>query len=191
VWLDGLRDAVTWEKDVASVGIDSWAVDYALLRGGRTLGEPFHYRDARNEPAVERVHAKVAFHDLYARNGLQFLPFNTVYQLFAEDPGLLAAADRLLLVPDLLAYWLTGSSVAERTNASTSLLLDPRSGGWAWEVIDALGLPRRMFGEIVAPGTVLGPIRDEVAGEIVRADCPVGATASHDWNHFHELMQQG
>ena len=109
---------------MASIGVDSWAVDYGLLRGGRLLGEPFHYRDARNEAAVDAVHARVPFEELYRRNGLQFLPFNTVYQLAAEQAtGWLDLADSLLLIPDLIGFQLTGAKVAERTNASTTGLV--------------------------------------------------------------------
>ncbi|WP_084105751.1 rhamnulokinase family protein [Demequina sp. NBRC 110056] len=178
--LDGLRDARTWEKDVASIGIDSWAVDYALLRGGRTLGEPFHYRDARNEAAVERVHTRVDFHDLYARNGLQFLPFNTVYQLGAEDPAVLAAADAMLLVPDLLAYWLTGRQVAERTNASTTGLLDVATRAWDLPLLAALDLPHALLPELVEAGTRIGPLLSPAAEHTGLTDAQVVAVGSHD-----------
>jgi len=178
--LDGLRDARTWEKDVASIGIDSWAVDYGLLRGGRSLGEPFHYRDARNEPAVDRVHARVPFADLYRRNGLQFLPFNTLYQLEAEDPAVLAAADRLLLVPDLLAYWLTGREVAERTNASTTGLLDVATREWDLELVSLLGLTPSLLPELVEAGTRIGPLLEAPALHTGLADAQVVAVGSHD-----------
>src|SRR5690606_2842553 len=97
-----------------------WAVDYALLRGDEVLGEPFHYRDERAGAGVERVHSRVPFDDLYRRNGLQFLPFTTLYQLAADDPAVLATADRMLLIPDLIAFHLTGAKATERTNASTT-----------------------------------------------------------------------
>src|SRR5690625_2056368 len=132
--LEGLCDAAKSVPELRSIGIDSWAVDYALLRGGRILGEPFHYRDERNNAGVEHVHEKVAFADLYARNGLQFLPFNTLYQLATEDRALLNQSERMLLIPDLLTYWLTGQMVAERTNASTTGLLDISTGEWDTEI---------------------------------------------------------
>ncbi|HEU4758212.1 MAG TPA: rhamnulokinase, partial [Agromyces sp.] len=106
----GLADAFRREPGVASIGVDSWAVDYGLLRGDRLIGEPFHYRDARTEAAVDAVHARVPFEELYRRNGLQFLPFNTVYQLAAEQAtGWLDLADSLLLIPDLIGFQLTGA----------------------------------------------------------------------------------
>ena len=179
--LDGLRDAVTWESSVGSVGIDSWAVDYALLRAGRTLGEPFHYRDERNEPAAGRVHETVPFTELYARNGLQFLPFNTLYQLAAEDPGVLGIADRMLLVPDLLAFWLTGREVAERTNASTTGLLDVATREWDLPLVERLGLDAALLPELVEAGTAIGPLRAEVAAHTrMRDDAQVVAIGSHD-----------
>ncbi|MCW2823165.1 MAG: rhamnulokinase, partial [Aeromicrobium sp.] len=110
--LDGLWTAVSQSPDgLESVAVDSWAVDYALMRGDGMLGVPFHYRDGRTTAGVERIHARVSPGDLYARNGLQFLPFNTLYQLAADD---LSGADRLLLIPDLIGYWLTGRMVTER-----------------------------------------------------------------------------
>ena len=140
----GLADAFGRDSDVASIGIDSWAVDYALLRGERMLGEPFHYRDERSAAGVASVHRVMPFEDLYRRNGLQFLTFNTLYQLAAEreDPsGCLDVADSLLLVPDLIAFQLTGARLSERTNASTTGLLGVESREWDDELIDRLGFP--------------------------------------------------
>ena len=114
--LAGLAAALREEPTLAGIGIDSWAVDYTLLTGGRMLGLPFHYRDERTARGVERVHSVVSPEELYAANGLQFLPFNTLYQFAAE--GNLDTVDSFLLIPDLLAYWLTGRRVAERTNGS-------------------------------------------------------------------------
>ncbi|MDN4481058.1 rhamnulokinase [Demequina muriae] len=178
--LDGLRDAVSWEKDIASVGIDSWAVDYALLRRGRTLGEPFHYRDARNAPAVEKVHSQVPFEALYARNGLQFLPFNTVYQLAAEDPAVLGVADSLLLVPDLLGFWLTGRAVTERTNASTTGLLDVATRDWDLSLLDALGIDSGLLPALVDAGEAIGPLLAAPAQHTGLRDARVIAVGSHD-----------
>ena len=101
----GLAEAFRRDPATASIGVDSWAVDYGLLRGGRMLGEPFHYRDERNARGVEAVHDLVPFDELYRRNGLQFLPFNTLYQLAVErEGGWLGVADSLLLVPDLIGF---------------------------------------------------------------------------------------
>jgi Sugar (pentulose and hexulose) kinases len=126
--LDGLATAARLAADrgerIASIGIDSWAVDYGLLDGGRLLGAPFHYRDERAARGVDAVHAAVPFAELYRQNGLQFLPFNTLYQFTVDrDSGRLAEADTALLIPDLIAWRLTGERVAEATNASTTGLL--------------------------------------------------------------------
>ena len=115
--VDGLAEAVRREPTIESIGIDSWAVDYGLLADGVLLAEPFHYRDSRTAQGVAEVHAIVPFSELYARNGLQFLPFNTLYQYRVDER--MTAADTVLLVPDLVAFLLTGASVAERTNASS------------------------------------------------------------------------
>ncbi|RXZ48254.1 rhamnulokinase [Agromyces binzhouensis] len=178
----GLADAFRREPSVASIGVDSWAVDYGLLRGGRLLGEPFHYRDARNDAAVESVHATVPFAELYRRNGLQFLPFNTVYQLAAERAGgWLDLADSLLLVPDLIGFELTGTRVAERTNASTTGLVEVATGEWDDELIAQLGLPASVFAPLVDPGTPLGALRADVAADLgAPAGIEVVAVGSHD-----------
>lgn len=157
-------------NDLVSVGVDSWAVDYGLLREGRLLGAPYHYRDSGRAGGVEAVHAVVGPESLYQRNGLQFLPFNTLYQL-AADPWL-DLADQLLLIPDLLGYWLTGSSATERTNASTTGLLDVRTGEWDLSLIDRLGFPASVFGALVEPGSRVGVIAE--------SGTPLVAVGSHD-----------
>jgi rhamnulokinase len=168
--LDGLRGL-----DVRSVGVDTWGVDYALLDGeGRVLGLPFHYRDARTEGMVARAHARVSAEDLYAVTGIQTMSINTVFQLLADARA--GDAERIALVPDLLAYWLTGELANEVTNASTTGLLDARSATWARGLIDRLGLPAAPFaGDLVEAGTTLGPV---LAHHGIEAD--VHAVASHD-----------
>ncbi len=177
--LDGLAAALREEHDILSIGVDSWAVDYALVKDGRRLGEVFHYRDQRNAPAAAAVHERVSPQDLYAANGLQFLPFNTLYQLSAETN--LAAADSLLLIPDLFDFWLTGRQVAERTNASTTGLLNVTTGNWDDPLIERLGLPRHIFPELVDAGSAVGPVEAKTAREI-GAWGPINVTAvgSHD-----------
>jgi rhamnulokinase len=183
--LEGLRRAVELHgESIVSIGIDTWGCDHGLLGpDGSLLGMPHQYRDPRFEGMAEAMHALMPEDGIYARTGIKTNFYNSSLHLLAEarkkSPAL-SAADRLLFIPDLLAYWLTGRMAVERTIASTSQLLDPHTGDWAWEVIDALGLPRRIFGEIVAPGTVLGPLRDSVASFIGRAGIPVVATACHD-----------
>jgi rhamnulokinase len=166
----GLERALEVSPRLASVGIDSWAVDYGLLDAdGELVAEPFHYRDTRTAAGVETVHSVVPFEQLYRRNGLQFLPFNTLYQYAAETR--LARARIALLIPDLIAYGLTGRAVAERTNASTTGLLDISTGAWDEALIETLGLPRSLFPELIDPGQVIGPWRDGVN---------VTAVGSHD-----------
>lgn len=174
----GLGAAVREEPSIASVAVDSWAVDYALMRGGRMLGTPYHYRDERNAPAVEATHALVGPQELYAANGLQFLPFNTLYQLAADRAaGTLDLADGFLLIPDLINYWLTGRQVAELTNASTTGLLSVATGEWDHALLGRLGLPRAVLPELVAPGTALGGLLPSVD---VPSSMTVTAVGSHD-----------
>jgi rhamnulokinase len=165
--LAGLRAALQDEPDIRSIGVDSWAVDYALLRNRHAFGAPFHYRDDRNLAAVEVVEALVDPADLYARNGLQFLPFNTLYQLTADRTAeRLAEAERFLLVPDLINFWLSGTEAAERTNASTTGLLGVETGRWDRDLIGRLHLPGSIFPELVDAGTSLGGLSQQVLAEL-------------------------
>ena len=152
----GVLDGLAAAGPVDAIGIDSWAVDYGLVdAGGRLLGNPVHYRDARTDGVAQRVFSVVPEDKLYALTGLQKLPFNTIYQLLAEP--LIPLADRMLLIPDLIAYWLTGDMGAEFTNASTTQLLDLRTGDWATGLINDLELPLGLFPPLRAPGAVIGP----------------------------------
>lgn len=179
--LGGLREAFRQEPGITSIGIDSWAVDYGLLRGDRLLGNPFHYRDERTGRGVQSVHARMPHAELFERNGLQFLPFNTLYQFAAEDPAVLALADSALLIPDLLGFWLTGSARAELTNASTTGLLRVLDGTWDDELIAALGLPRDLLPALIAPGERLGTLTPDVAASLgAGAAAGVTAVGSHD-----------
>ncbi len=153
-------------RSLDGVAVDTWGVDYALLdEHGRVLGLPFHYRDARTEG--------IEVPDLYALTGIQPMPINTVNQLLADD--LVARAEAIALVPDLLAYWLSGELANERTNASTTGLLDARTGEWSPDAIERAGLPARPFKALVEPGTRLGPA---LAHHGIGA--PVFTAASHD-----------
>ncbi|GAB2832731.1 rhamnulokinase family protein [Actinoallomurus bryophytorum] len=174
--LDGLRSA----GGADSIGIDSWAVDYGLLdSSGALIGNPVHYRDSRTDGVMERVVGQIGADTLYDVGGLQFLPFNTVYQLVASAPP--PRARTLLMIPDLLTYWLTGETGAEVTNASTTGLYDVRAGEWAYPLIERLGLSRRLFTPLRRPGTTAGTLRPEVAAETgLPSSLPVTAVGSHD-----------
>jgi rhamnulokinase len=174
----GLRDATRRVSTLNSLGIDSWGVDYGLLdASGGLLANPVHYRDSRTDGVMPRVVAGLGADRLYRTTGLQLLPFNTLFQLVAAaEAGQLAGAERLLMIPDLLSYWLTGEAASELTNASTSQLLDARTRTWATGLIRAAGLPTGLFGPLRSPGDPAGTLRDELGlGPI-----PVTAVGSHD-----------
>jgi rhamnulokinase len=177
--LDGLGVAAA-RAPLRGVGVDAWGVDYALLDGSRrVLGLPFHYRDRRTEGMIARAHGRVAREELYAVTGIQTMPINTVFQLLADEgSAALAAAEHIALVPDLFALWLTGELANEATAASTTGLLDARTGTWARDAVARLGLPPAPFaGDPVDPGTALGSVLDH-HGE--PAGTPVFAVAGHD-----------
>jgi rhamnulokinase len=177
--LDGLRRA----GHVDSIGIDTWAVDYGLLDAeGALLGLPYHYRDARTAQVADRVRDKLGRRELYAATGLQHLPFNTIFQLAAaQDTAALAAARSMLLIPDLLGYWLTGSIGAEITNASTTGLLDARTGSWSAELAAAAGVDMALLPPLREPAGFAGRLLPHVADATgLPADTPVVAVASHD-----------
>ena len=167
---------------VSGVAVDGWGVDYGLIDDtGALIDEPFAYRDERTAMGIERVHAAVPPERLYEIDGLQFLPFNTVYQLAVDDPATLARASAMALIPDLVGQWLSGTTGAERTNASTTGLLDARSGEWAWGLIDALGLPRHLFGDLSDAGEPRGTITPAVAAETgLTGEVLVTHVGSHD-----------
>lgn len=179
---DGLREATRIAPGLCSIGIDSWAVDYGLLRGGRLLGSPHHYRDERTARGVELVHARLSPAQLFAHNGLQHLDFNTVFQLAVESAtGFLDLAEQILLVPDLLAYWLTGRSHAEVTNASTTGLLSVTTRAWNSELLNELDLNPELLPPLVRSGEPIGALTEPVARRLGTAhNVQVTAVGSHD-----------
>ena len=179
----GLAKAARNAGRIESLGVDSWGVDFALLdRDGSLISNPYHYRDPRTEGMAQRAFRRMPREEIYEVTGIQFLPINTLYQLLAmEGSPLLGAAQTLLLIPDLIGYWLTGAKACESTIASTTQLCDARSGGWARALLEKMGFPAHIFGEIIPPGTELGPLLPEVAEETgVEDGFPVTAVASHD-----------
>ncbi|MBT8226154.1 MAG: rhamnulokinase [Dactylosporangium sp.] len=181
--LDGLRAAGATAGQVDSIGVDSWAVDYGLLDAdGALLGNPIHYRDRGSDGVLSRVLAEGHGPELYAVTGIQFLPFNTLYQLLARTGSAqLAAASTLLLIPDLMTYWLTGTVRAELTNASTTQLLDVRTGRWASDLTRRFGIPPALLAPLCRPGDRAGHLLGEVAATTGLArETPVTAVGSHD-----------
>ena len=181
----GIRKAVGQGLRVRSIGIDTWGVDFGLIdRAGSLLGNPQCYRDPCTEGLPEAFFREVSPLEHYRESGIQVMPINTLFQLLAlqrENPGRLEAADRLLFMPDLFSYFLTGNADNEYSIASTSELLDASTREWNWPLIDRLGLPRRLFGRIVLPGTSRGRVLPEVAEELgLPEDTEVVAVGSHD-----------
>ena len=178
--LAGLRLAAR-SGPIDAIGIDSWAVDYGLLDAGDALmGNPVSHRDARTDGVRERVVKDVSEEELYAVTGLQQLPFNTLYQL-VSTPYLLRRAETMLMIPDLLGYWLTGVLGAERTNASTTQLYDVSARTWSSDLAERVGIPPRILPTLRDPGSVLGTLLPDIAEEVgLPAATPVVAVGSHD-----------
>lgn len=182
--LDGFSRAAA-PAPLDALGVDAWGVDYALLDdAGDLIDLPWHYRDARTDGVMDVVAARLGRAAIYDTTGIQFLPFNTLYQLVAEQrdaPDRLARAATLLTMPDLMHFWLTGARGVEFTNATTTQMLDWRRGTWATGLLDALGVPTHMLPPIVLPGTRLGAPRAACLERAPRlADVPVVAPACHD-----------
>ena len=169
-------------RPIASVGVDSWAVDYGLVDGaGVLLEDPVCYRDDRTAGVMEQVFARVPREEVVARTGIQCLPFNTLYQLAAHaQAGVHPRAQRMLLIPDLLHYFLTRQAAAEYSNATTTQMVNTRTGEWDLAMCQRLGLPTRLLPEVVAAGTDLGPMMPAIARELDLPNVHVVAPATHD-----------
>lgn len=169
---------------VAGIGLDTWGVDFGLLdRDGALISNPYHYRDPRTDGMFEEAFERVPREEIFEQTGIQFLPFNSLYQLLsmvvAGSPAL-DVADTFLTMPDLFNYWLTERKVCELTNATTTQCYDPRQGDWATPLLEALGIPTHIFPETVQPGTVLGPLVPAVAEGVGLSGVQVIAPACHD-----------
>ena len=179
----GLGELAREYPEVESIGVDTWGVDYALLDvDGQLVDQPIAYRDDRTSKIIDVVHGIVDAADLYEINGQQFLPFNTVYQLVADQrTGRLDGAAHVVLLPDLLAFWLTGELRTEATNASTTGLLDARSGQWSSELLVRLGLPSGLLPPLQQPGEVRGAVQGELRARLrLPASSVVTTVGSHD-----------
>ncbi|RLE90594.1 MAG: rhamnulokinase, partial [Thermoprotei archaeon] len=157
--LEGIRRA---GSGVDSLGVDTWGVDYALLdRHGDLVSLPYHYRDRRTEGIMKKVIEKLGKEYIYGKTGIQFMPINTLYQLYAivlEDSPQLRIANSLLMMPDLFNYWLTGEKMSEFTIATTTQFYDPTIGEWCYKLLEKLDIPTRILRDVVEPGTILGKL---------------------------------
>jgi rhamnulokinase len=181
-----VRKALTCveQMELAGIGVDAWGVDYALLgERGELLQNPYHYRDRRTEGVMDDVFRKVAKDQIYRATGIQFMPINTLYQLYAaqrDTPTIIAAAKQWLTIPDLFNYWLTGNAVCEFTNATTTQLVDPVKRTWAVELMQKVGLNSSLPAPVVEPGSILGTLLPSLAQNTPLAGTPVIAPACHD-----------
>jgi len=178
----GQRAAAERQGSIDTVGVDSWGVDYGLLdAGGRLLDDPVCYRDHRTDGAMEQVLRRVSREEIFHRTGIQFLQFNTLFQLHVHvRDGLPAGARRLLMIPDLCHHALCGSVSSEYTNASTTQLLDVRTRRWADDLFSRLSLPREIMPEVGSPGRELGELRPVLQKELGIGPLRVLAPATHD-----------
>jgi rhamnulokinase len=181
----GLRAAgKRYGKSVSTIGVDTWGVDFAFLGADNSLlANPVCYRDARTRGMLAAACEIVPRDEIFAATGLQFMEINSLYQFFAlvqQKSSVLAASERMLMIPDIFHWLLTGTLSNERTNASTTQCFDPQTGDWAFDLLDRLQIPRRVFGPVVDPGTDLGTLRPEVAEETGLSDVHVVLPGTHD-----------
>ncbi|HSD25717.1 MAG TPA: rhamnulokinase family protein, partial [Vicinamibacteria bacterium] len=169
---------------IAGVGVDTWGVDFALMDGaGRLLGNPYHYRDVLGSGVLDRTLARVPRAEIFHATGIQLLELNTLFQLVLlqeRRAAELEAAHRLLMMPDLFSYWLSGRADNEYTIATTSQCFDTRRGEWARGLLERLDLPSAIFGDVVPPASVLGKLRPRIAEEADLGPVPVVAVGGHD-----------
>jgi rhamnulokinase len=179
----GFRLAVQ-SGEISSIGIDTWGVDYALLdANGELLSNPYCYRDTRTDGLMARLCEQLGRDTIFNNSGIQFMPINTLYQLVAENthtPNKLVQAKRLLMIPDLLHYWLTGVAANEYTIATTTQAFNTKTRQWSASLLDRIGVPTSLFGDVVMPGTVLGNLSAEVADEVGAHGVRVILPGTHD-----------
>lgn len=176
--LEGIREAFSRFPEITSLSVDTWGVDYVLLRGDEAVLPVYAYRDSRTESVIPKVHEKIPFSELYRRTGCQFQPFNTVYQWYDDLlRGRLEGVTDALMIPEYLMYRLTGVKAREYTNATTTGMV--RDGEFDREMGKKLGLPTALFPKLSQPGTVLGKLLPEIAQQ-VGGSCDVVLCATHD-----------
>lgn len=181
---EGLTRLAARNLPLSSLSVDSWGVDYVYFNASQPmLGLPYHYRDARTEQTYEAALERAGRDHIYAETGIQFMPINTIYQLLADAQGngdIVGLADQFLNIADYFNYLFSGQAKNEISNASTTQLYNPVRRAWSESLIEKLGLPRRIFPELVASGTRLGPLEPDVRGETGLSGVEVVATCSHD-----------
>ena len=182
--LQGLTLVKQQGEQPESLGIDSWGVDFGLLgSNGELLGNPYHYRDTQFNGMMDQVRQELTSQRIFERTGIQFLSFNTLYQLATlqrSGSPLLHEAERFLMIPDLLRYFLTGEAVNEFTNATTTQLYNPSEGQWDRELLAHIRISEKLFGEAVMPGTRVGQLRSSICNDLGISPIPVIAVAEHD-----------
>ncbi|MBQ8882395.1 MAG: rhamnulokinase [Clostridia bacterium] len=178
--ISGIKSAFDKFGEIYSISIDTWGVDYVLMRGDEPLMPCYAYRDGRTKASIPLVHAIVSEQELYARTGIQFQPFNTVYQLYADKmAGRLDGVTDFLLIPEYLSYVLTGVKKHEFTNATTGALVKANTTDYDLELMEKLGLPTEIFGKLSLPGEVVGDLTEEIQ-KTVGGNARVVLCASHD-----------
>ena len=176
----GIREAFWAYPQIESLSIDTWGVDYVLLKGDKEVLPVYAYRDSRTEAVIPQVHAKLSFSQLYRHTGCQFQPFNTIYQLYDDKVnGRLDGVTDMLMMPEYLLWKLCGVKTREYTNATTTGMVNAETGEFDMEIVDALGYPKQLFPKLSQPGTVLGVLRPEIAAA-VGGSCKVVLCATHD-----------
>ena len=172
------------KNDLVSIGVDTWGLDFALLdQNENIIGDPFCYRDPQTEGMMERAFKSVSRQEIFQTTGLQFMKINTLFHLMAmvaSSSPALEIAKTFLMIPDLINFWLTGRAACEYTNTSNTQLLDVRKKQWAYAMIEALGIPTHIFGQIVRPGQIFAPVQKSVLQDTGLSKIPVIATATAD-----------
>ncbi len=176
----GIKEAFRLYPKIESLSIDTWGVDYVLLKGDEEVYPVYAYRDNRTETIISQIHEKVPFNELYRHTGCQFQPFNTIYQLYDEKvSGRLEGVTDMLMMPEYLMWKISGIKAREYTNATTMGMVNAQTGEFDMEIVEALGYPRHLFPKLSQPGTVLGMLRPEIVSA-VGGNCKVVLCATHD-----------
>lgn len=179
-----IKDGISKSKNIASIGLDTWAVDFAFLdKNGSLLGNPFHYRDSRTDGMMEEAFKMMPRAEIFANSGLQFMQLNTLYQLLAtarKNPEIFELAKTFVTIPDLFNFWLTGELTNEFTNATTTQCFDPRARNWSTKILDTFGIPALLFKPTTDPGSTIGTLLPSLAEETGAGEVPVILPACHD-----------